>query len=272
MRTSRMRRFRGKRRFSARRRGRGKSMELNYHDIRCRVLNNSTQKSLADVTNDTTVAYGVKLTNAPQILLWNETRTTEDMTYAPITYIAQGTSSNNRIGKRILVKKVMLDLNISVTGTGTAKGDAPSLDNPVMPDNCEVHFALVRHKAAAGSYPVNRHLYENTSSSETPQRTSMFRQKNYVSQYEVLKNWTKRIRLDVETQGADGVNRVCEGLASVRKTISINKYVIYKNDLSTGIPEAHQDGGLYLMCWINLDSTAIQCLVQGMGRVTFIDV
>jgi len=247
-------------------------MELNYHDIRCRVTDTSTQKNMADVTNDTSVAYGVTLTQAPQILLWNEARITEDMTYAPITYIAQGTSSNNRIGKRILVKKVMLDLNIHVTGSGDAKDDPPLLAIPVMPDSCEVHFALVRHKAAAGSYPINKHLYENTSSSSTAQRTSMFRQKNYVSQYEVLKNWVKRIKLDVETQGADGVNRVCETLATVRKTISVNKYVIYKSDLSTGIPEAHQDGGLYLMCWINLDATAIQCMVQGMGRVTFIDV
>lgn len=264
----------GRRRFSGRRmgrRGRGKSMELNYHDIRCRMTDTSTQKNMADVTNDTTVAYSSGLTQKPKILLWNEVRTTEDMTYAPITYIAQGTSSNNRIGKRILVKKVMLDLNIHVIGTGAQADDAPSIETPVMPDSCEVHFALVRHKAAAGSYPVNGHLYENTSSASA-QRTSMFRQKNYVSQYEVLKNWVKRIKLDVETQGADGVNRVAETLATVRKTISVNKYVIYKSDLSSGIPEAHQDGCLYLMCWINLDATGIHCTVQGMGRVTFIDV
>jgi len=264
----RIRRFRSRRR--GMRRGKGRTMELNYHDVRCRVTDASTQKALANVTNDTSVAYGVALTSAPQILLWNEARTTEDMTYAPITYIAQGTSSNNRIGKRILVKKVMFDLNIHVTGTGSG---APSLTTPVIPDSLEVHFALVRHKASAGSLPVNKHLYENTSTATgSPQRTSMFRQKNFVTQYEVLKNWIKRVKLDVEAQGADGVNRVAETLASVRKTVSVNKYVIYKSDISTGLPEAHQDGGLYLMVWANLDAASTQILVQGMARCTFIDV
>lgn len=264
----------GRRRFSGRRmgkRGRGRSMELNYHDVRCRVTDTATQKALADVTNDTTVSWSASLTNTPKILLWNEIRTTEDMTYAPITYIVQGTSSNNRIGKRILVKKVMFDLNVHVAGVGTNIADPPNNMVPVMPDRMEVHFALVRHRAAAGSYPVNKHIYENTSTA-TPQRTSMFRQKNFTSQYEVLKNWTKSIKLDVETQGADGVNRVAETMVSIRKTVSVNKYVIYKSDLSTGIPEAHQDGGLYLMAWLNIDGTALQTLLQGMARVTFIDV
>lgn len=249
----------------------GRSMELNYHDVRARISNTATMKLLADVTNDTSVAYSVTLTNAPKILLWNEDRTSGDMTYAPITYIAQGTSSNNRIGKRILVKKVMFDLNIHVTGSGQNVGNPPSLVNPVMPDQIEVHFALVRHKAAAGSYPVNKHLYENTSTGDA-QRTSMFRQKNFVSQYEVLKNWIKRIKLDIETQSTDNLNRIAESLSSVRKTVAINKYVVYKSDQSSGIPEAHQDGGLYLMTWVNLDSTALQIMVQGMARCTFIDV
>lgn len=254
--------------FSSRRRG-FKRMETNYHDSRSHFTNGGTHKVLADYTNATTVAYSNTLSNRPKWLVWQVDTTDELNTYMPITYITQGTSTNDRVGKRILVKKCMFDMNIAITASGS---NVPNLASMVVPDHVDVHFALVRHKASAGAVPMNRHLYENADSTSTTLRTTAFRQKNYTSQYEVLKTWTKSIKLDVEVQGADGLNRVAETTRNVKKVVTVNKYVTYLSDFTGGSPSAHQDGGLYLAVWSNVDGSSLTPAIMGMCRTTFIDV
>jgi len=258
----RVRRFRGRRR-SYRKKGM-KRMEFNYHDSRTRVVE-STDINLASVTSDTSVAYDASINNTPKWILWQEDSENNSTSLMPVTAISQGTSTNTRIGKRILVKKVMFDLNITAAATNAG---APSVVNPVIPDTMEIHFALVRHRASSGALPINQHIYEYSGTSSVG-RPTIFRQKNYTNQYDVLKSWYKTMKFDVEW---NGTTRFLEQVKNIKKTISVNKYCIYKSDISTGTPTAHQDGGLYLLVWANLDTAEVFLRVNGMSRLTFIDV
>jgi len=239
-------------------------MEVNYHDSRTRVVD-TTDINLASVTNDTSVSYGAAITNLPQWVIWQEDTENNVTSKMPITAIEQGTSTNTRIGKRILVKKVMLDMNITATASHAG---GPDVVDPNIPDTCEVHFALVRHRASSGSLPINQHIYEYSGANNAG-RPTIFRQKNYTNQYEVVKTWYKTLRFDVEW---NGTTRILEQVKNIKKTIYVNKYCIYKSDLSTGTPQSHQDGGLYLLIWANLDTTNLLFRVNGMCRTTFIDV
>lgn len=262
----RVRRFRGRRRRSTRRRGM-KKMEVNYIDHRSTVTDKSSHVNLIDIDNDTTLAYSNNVSNLPKWVLWQEQSSTNQTIYLAVSGIEQGTSTNTRIGKRVLIKKAMFDLNIQLQA---ATAENPSSDAPNLPDSIEVHFALVRHRAASGSLPVNEHIYEYSRTGSAG-RPTIFRQKNYTSQYEVIKTWYKNLKLDVEWNGIS-TQRVAEAVRNVKKTVAVNKYCIYKSNLSAGTPTAHQDGGLYLMTWSNLLTDKFTIHVNGMCRVTFIDV
>lgn len=256
-----------------------KMIEKNYIDKATGAFGNDGTNDYHNIAtvNATTGVFSSRriLGDNPALLYWAldtvtsvNADTLKDETC--LTKIPQGTSTNTRIGRKIFVKDIMFDLRAQMQAYAAQAAAATTLPAH-MSSTYVVVFVLFRHRSSQGNSPLPEDLYVTDGSHLA---TSVIRNKNHTSTYDVVKTFRRTIKLDWEAQ-TNEANAPMRGAGQTHliKKVPINKYVMYKPGGTAGNIADHMDGGLYMAAYLEeYTTTQHQCSVSGYARLNFIDI
>lgn len=249
-------------------------METNYKDFETSAEGSANYRNLwysnSNIQNE--------ISTNPLFIMWQkETVTnatiTEHQKVLPLTNMSHGDTVENRIGRKVIIRRVHIDAILS--GKLDGDNDITSHEAVTMPRKMTVQFVLVRHRASSGNVPDPTHIYvSKTMHAGGTLLTTSVRDKQYSNQYDIVKKFKKTLTFDIENNNT--VNEFKGNAVNVfSKVIYVNKYCTYVPNQSDGFPEDHQDGGLYLLAFTypsNTQNAGIHITFSANARVFFIDV